>query len=198
MNISSNNHSVGSQVSVEKLAKISKFLSLILRHQPETIGITLDQQGWAKVDTLIDLSSQQGRQIDRHLLEEVVAKNDKKRFTFNQDKTKIRANQGHSVPVNLALTPQQPPEYLYHGTASKFIDSIYSRGLLKQNRHHVHLSVKRSTAIEVGQRHGQPIVLKIAARKMHDAGLKFFQAKNSVWLTDYVAPDYIINFEQEL
>ena len=171
--------------------KLSKFLSLILRHKPDIIGLTLDARGWADVDVLIKLARQHGRQINRSLLEQIVANNNKKRFAFNKDKTKIRANQGHSIPVDLTLTPQQPPEYLYHGTATRFLDSIYSRGLVRQNRHHVHLSANRVTAIEVGKRHGKPAILKIAAEKMHDAGLEFFLTQNNVWLTDSVPPKYI-------
>ena len=175
----------------KKAIKLSKFLSLILRHKPETIGLTLDSQGWANVDALIELAKAKGTQINRDLIEEIVSCNDKQRFTFNEDKSKIRANQGHSVVVDLALTPQEPPEYLYHGTAKRFLDSILSCGLIKQSRNHVHLSSDRSTAIKVGKRHGAPVVLQIQSGKMYEAGLKFFLAKNNVWLTDSVPPQYI-------
>ena len=181
-----------------KIIKISKFLSLILRHKPETIGLDLDDRGWADVDTLIDLMCQSGRYLNRSTLEYVVANNDKKRFSFNEDKSKIKANQGHSIVVDLALTPQQPPEYLFHGTATRFLDSILHQGLLKQNRHHVHLSADRRTAIAVGKRHGKPIVLKIQAQKMQDAGFKFFLSQNNVWLTDRVPAKYIINDQQPM
>ena len=185
---------MSSHTGKNKATKISKFLSLILRHKPETIGLTLDSQGWAEVDILIDLACQSGRYLNRSTLEYVVANNDKKRFSFNKDKSKIRANQGHSVAVDLALVPQQPPKYLFHGTATRFIDSILRQGLLKQNRHHVHLSATRQTAIAVGKRHGKPVVLKIQARKMHDEGFKFFLSKNNVWLSDRVPPEYIISY----
>lgn len=175
----------------EKTIKISKFLSLILRHKPETIGITLDPKGWADVDTLIELAAKHGKQIDRALLERIVSDNDKQRFAFNTDKSKIRANQGHSIAVNLALAPQKPPKYLYHGTAKRFVSSILSQRLIKQSRNHVHLSSDRATAIKVGTRHGTPVVLKIQSGKMHDASLKFYLAKNKVWLTDSVPAKYI-------
>ena len=174
-----------------KLTKISKFLSLVLRHKPETIGLNLDPQGWADVDTLIELARKKGRQIDRSILQQVVTENDKQRFTFSQDKSKIRANQGHSIEVDLGLIPQQPPKYLYHGTATRFVDSILMQGLRKQNRHHVHLSSDRATAIELGKRYGKPIVLKIQAQKMYDAGLPFYLSQNNVWLTDGVPVEYI-------
>ena len=171
--------------------KISKFLSLVLRHKPETIGLTLDRQGWAEVDTLIKLAKKKNLKINKLILEKVVANNDKKRFCFNEDKTKIRANQGHSITVDLALEPKQPPKYLFHGTATRFIDSIATKGLLKQQRNHVHLSADKSTAIKVGQRHGKPVILKIQAQRMYDAGFTFFLSDNQVWLTDRVPVKYI-------
>ena len=175
----------------KQLIKISKFLYLLLRHKPETIGLTLDQQGWAEIDILIDLLHKQGTKINRLMLEEIVANDNKQRFSFNQDKSKIRANQGHSLKVDLALEPKQPPEYLFHGTATRFIESIAIQGLQKQKRHHVHLSSDESTAIKVGQRHGKPVVLKIYAQKMSDAGFTFFLSDNQVWLTDTVPVVYI-------
>lgn len=191
MKLNSKNSPKNDRTSNINLIKISKFLSFVLRHKPEAIGLTLDRQGWAEVDLLINLARQQGTNLDRTLLEQVVATNNKKRFSFNADRSKIRANQGHSVTVDLDLAPQQPPEYLFHGTATRFIESISRQGLLKQNRHHVHLSADESTAIEVGKRHGKPIVLKIQAQKMSDAGLTFFLSENNVWLTDRVPPEYI-------
>lgn len=192
MNIGFDPDWFNTQVGKKKLTKMSKFLSLILRHKPETIGLTLDEQGWASVDTLIELAKQKNTPINRPMLEQVVAQNDKKRFTFNEDQSKIRANQGHSVAVDLLLTPQQPPEYLYHGTATRFIESILHQGLVKQNRNHVHLSADKSTAIKVGTRHGIPIVLKIQAQKMDEEGFSFFLAKNNVWLTDRVPANYLL------
>ena len=139
-----------------KLVGMSKFLSLVLRHKPETIGLTLDANGWADVEELMERARQNGRPLTRPLLERVVAENDKKRFALSEDGTKIRANQGHSITVDLALKPQLPPETLYHGTASRFIASIRQQGLRPGSRQHVHLSVDEATATNVGQRHGKP------------------------------------------
>ncbi len=175
----------------KKLIKLSKFLCLILRHKPETIGLKLDKQGWAETNNLINLLQKQGTKINKLIIEEIVAHDDKKRFSFNQDKSKIRANQGHSITVDLALDPKQPPEYLFHGTARRFIDSIATQGLIKRQRHHVHLSSDEATAIKVGQRHGKPVVLTIHAQEMYDSGFAFFLSDNQVWLTDHVPVQYI-------
>lgn len=175
----------------ENIVKYSKFLSLILRHQPEIIGLSLDDNGWADVAQLLDLANQKGTALTIELLEEVVATNDKKRFAFNTDKTKIRANQGHSIDVDLALVPQQPPEYLFHGTATRFLDSIRDRGLISGSRQHVHLSDDESVAMNVGQRHGKAIVLKIRSGRMALAGMRFFLSDNGVWLTDTVPSQYL-------
>ena len=164
----------------------SKFLSLILRHQPEKIGLVLDANGWADIDELLRLSAAKGRPLTRALLEEVVVTNDKQRFVLSEDGTKIRANQGHSVSVDLGLVPMVPPPVLFHGTATRFLESIRQQGLLKGSRQHVHLSPDEATAIKVGQRHGKPIVLKIAAGKMQRDGHQFFHSANDVWLTDHV------------
>jgi putative RNA 2'-phosphotransferase len=137
----------------KNIVKYSKFLSLILRHQPELIGLSLDENGWTDVSQLIELANKKGTALTAELLEEVVASNDKKRFAFNADKSRIRASQGHSIEVDLALVPQQPPAYLFHGTATRFLDSIRDRGLLPGSRQHVHLSADESVAINVGQRH---------------------------------------------
>ena len=156
-----------------------------------SIGLKLDKQGWAETNNLINLLQKQGTKINKLIIEEIVAHDDKKRFSFNQDKSKIRANQGHSITVDLALDPKQPPEYLFHGTARRFIDSIATQGLIKRQRHHVHLSSDEATAIKVGQRHGKPVVLTIHAQEMYDSGFAFFLSDNQVWLTDHVPVQYI-------
>ena len=171
--------------------KTSKFLSLILRHRPEVIGIQLDENGWANVDELIEKVKQKGHPINREILDEVVATNNKKRFAFNDDGSKIRASQGHSIPVNLEMKPQKPPRPLYHGTASRFANSIRKQGLKSQSRNHVHLSVDRATAIDVGSRHGVPLILIIDTESMERDGIPFYLSANGVWLTEFVAPKYI-------
>ncbi len=170
---------------------LSKFLSLILRHKPEVVGITLDENGWADVQELLDKIKQSGKEINFEQLQEIVANNDKKRFTFDETRQKIRANQGHSIAVKLNLGAIQPPDILYHGTAKKYVPSIMEKGLLKGKRQHVHLSGDRETAIKVGRRHGKPKVLIVHAAKMAEEGHVFYQSKNMVWLTDHVPPNYI-------
>jgi putative RNA 2'-phosphotransferase len=140
---------------------------------------------------LIELANKKGTALTAELLEEVVATNDKKRFAFNTDKSRIRASQGHSIEVDLALVPQQPPAYLFHGTATRFLDSIRDRGLLPGSRQHVHLSADESVAKNVGQRHGKPIVLKVRSGEMAQAGMSFFLSDNGVWLTDTVPSQYL-------
>lgn len=175
---------------------ISKFLSLILRHKPETIGLELDEQGWASIDDIICRASAHGRVLDRGMIDEVVATNDKNRFSISSDGTKIRANQGHSVQVELGLTPVKPPSALYHGTATRFLESILSQGLHPSGRHHVHLSSDRETAKKVGQRHGKPVILKVEAGAMDSAGHVFYRSDNGVWLTDHVPVQYIHAFDR--
>jgi putative RNA 2'-phosphotransferase len=169
----------------------SRFLSLILRHKPEEIGLTLDPQGWADIDTLLSKMKAAGKPFSRDALMEFVASNEKKRFTLSDDGTRIRAAQGHSVPVDLGLTEKTPPEVLYHGTATKTLDAIMRDGLTPQSRQQVHLSADTQTAIAVGQRHGKPVVLSIAAGAMSMNGMTFYQADNGVWLTDQVPTAYI-------
>lgn len=166
--------------------KVSKLLSLVLRHQPEAIGLTLDAQGWADVEELIRLVNASGRTLTRPLLDRVVAENDKKRFAFNEDGTRIRASQGHSVDVDLALEPIAPPDRLFHGTATRFLDSIRATGLHSANRQHVHLSADTATATKVGQRHGKAVVLVVRAGDMLAAGHTFYRSANGVWLTNSV------------
>ena len=167
---------------------ISKFLSLILRHSPETIGLQLDQNGWADVDELISKSAVQ---FTSEELEEVVETNDKQRFAFNADHTKIRASQGHSVDIDLALEPQQPPEFLFHGTVAKFLAGIQKEGLQKMSRRHLHLSHDKQTAEKVGSRRGIPVILNIRSGQMHRDGILFYLSDNGVWLTDHVPAQYI-------
>lgn len=174
------------------IVQISKFLSLVLRHQPETIGLQLDAQGWVSVDTLLQQMKAHGKSIDMPLLEKVVAENSKKRFAFNEDKTRIRASQGHSVEVELGYTPTTPPDLLYHGTAAPALQGIRQTGIQKGSRHHVHLSKDTPTATQVGSRHGKPILLTILAGKMFADGYAFFVSENGVWLTDHVPVQYVV------
>lgn len=175
----------------EHKKSISKFLSLVLRHQPQEIGLILNENGWADVAELMQKSATKGKRFSMAELEEIVTTNDKKRFCFNEDKTQIRANQGHSVEIDLALQPVAPPEVLYHGTAQKNLDSILAKGIQKMNRQHVHLSKDTETAHIVGSRHGKPVILTINATQMQQDGLLFYQSDNGVWLTDSVDPKYI-------
>jgi len=172
--------------------KTSKFLSYVLRHHPELIYLNLDKNGWANVDELITKSKNDSQGFTFEELDEIVQTNDKKRFIFNEDKTRIRANQGHSIDINLALIPQQPPEFLYHGTAQGNIESILEKGIEKRNRQHVHLSQDIETATKVGMRHGKPIILTINTEKMFDDGIEFYLSENNVWLTDFVDATYIL------
>jgi putative RNA 2'-phosphotransferase len=178
-------------ISDKEIRHISKFLSLVLRHQPQLIGIRLDQNGWTSVDELIRRSNEYGVKFDKDLLHHVVATNSKKRFAINETGDKIRASQGHSIKIELGYISQQPPEILYHGTAEKFVPSILQTGLEKRNRQHVHLSADFSTAIQVGQRHGKPFVFRILAVQMYYDNFVFYISENGVWLTDHVPPNYL-------
>ena len=173
----------------QELIKISKYLSFILRHKPDEIGLNLDSQGWASIDDLLSKSTIAG--LTRDSLQLVVETNDKQRFSISSDSKRIRAIQGHSISVDLELSAIEPPEILLHGTASRFIDSINVQGLIKGQRHHVHLSESNSVAEAVGSRYGKLVLLKIKAKEMHDAGYKFYRSTNNVWLTDHVPVDYI-------
>ncbi|MFP2240417.1 RNA 2'-phosphotransferase [Pseudescherichia vulneris] len=171
----------------KKNTDISKFLSYVLRHQPEAIGLSLDNEGWAIISDLILCSVKEGYTLDNNLLRNIVDSSDKKRFTISDDGLRIRAAQGHStLQVNIAYTEKKPPDILYHGTASRFISAIREQGLIPLSRQYVHLSSDEDTAIQVGQRHGKPVVLKIKTLNMYEQGFKFFQADNGVWLTDTV------------
>jgi putative RNA 2'-phosphotransferase len=178
-------------ISEKETTRISKFLSLVLRHKPKAIGLTLNENGWADVEELIDKMNEHNFKITRDILDNVVATNNKQRFSFNNDKTKIRANQGHSVQVDLDLQEMVPPEYLYHGTGENSISSILRTGLQKRARHHVHLSTDIKTATTVGKRHGKPAIFIIAAQQMQQDGYSFYLSENNVWLTDKVPVKYL-------
>ena len=178
--------------SVRDLTQSSKFLSLILRHEPAKFGVALDEAGWADVEGLLQACRRHGRDIDRALLQQIVATNDKKRFSFDETGTRIRANQGHSVEVELGYAPAVPPALLYHGTATRFVAAIRAEGLKKMARHHVHLSADEATARAVGQRHGKPAVLVIDAGAMVSDGFSFFPSANGVWLVDHVPATFIV------
>lgn len=174
----------------------SKFLSLILRHQPESIGIQLDTEGWVDVNLLLQQMVKHRNPLKLQDLIEVVESNDKKRFQLSSDQSKIRAVQGHSsTQVQREYQPLNPPDTLYHGTATRFVDSILKEGLVSGDRHHVHLSADLVTATKVGQRHGKVIIFKINTKQMHHDGFKFYQAENGVWLTDHVPVQYLIQIE---
>jgi len=177
-------------MSKDPLKPISKFLSLVLRHQPETIGLRLDAQGWANVDELLSKAADQG--LNRTLLEQIVQESDKQRFAFSPDGQRIRANQGHSLHVDLALQPQPPPERLFHGTARRHQASIFAAGLEKRQRQHVHLSADIATAQAVGRRYDrQPLLLSIDAQGMLAEGHVFYCSANGVWLSEHIPPQYI-------
>ena len=173
------------------LVRASKFLSLVLRHRPEHIGITLDPAGWVSVDELLAAARRSGFPLDRATLERVVAGNDKRRFAFSDDGARIRASQGHSVGVDLGLAAQAPPEVLFHGTATRFLDSIRREGLRPGSRTHVHLSADEATAHTVGRRHGSPVVLRVNAGDMHRDGHELVLAENGVWLAREVPARYL-------
>ncbi len=177
--------------SQKQIKQVSKLLSRVLRHQPELLGIELDDQGWTETQTLLLAINENVMPIDKEMLEAVVRENDKQRFSFNTDRSMIRANQGHSLKVELDLPSVEPPVFLYHGTVEKFISNIKDKGLLKMNRQHVHLSLDTATARKVGSRRGKPTILKVAAGQMFADGHVFFLSENKVWLTDHVPPKYL-------
>ncbi|MEM5518977.1 RNA 2'-phosphotransferase [Henriciella sp. AS95] len=173
------------------MSRESKFLSLVLRHKPEEIGLQLDKHGWVRVDELLRKLKKANRKLSRDELIQLVENNDKKRFTLSEDGLRIRAAQGHSIDVDLGLEPQCPPDELYHGTASANLDAIFSEGLISGRRHQVHLSLDPDTAKRVGQRHGKPVVLRVEAQRMFNDGFEFFRADNGVWLTAKVPATYL-------
>lgn len=172
------------------LKSTSKYISLILRHKPETIGIVLDEHGWANVEELIKGVSKT-HPLTMEELEEIVRSDEKQRYSFNEDKTLIRANQGHSVDVDVELEEVDPPEYLYHGTGEKYVSSIDMQGLIPKSRLYVHLSGDIGTAVKVGSRHGKPVVYRVLAEQMAEAGFVFYKSVNGVWLTKSVPKEYL-------
>ena len=172
------------------LKNVSKYLSFILRHKPEEIGLTLDEQGWAAIDDVIAKTTV--HTLTRELIELVVETNDKQRFAINSEKSLIRANQGHSIDVDLGFVAVDPPEFLWHGTAQRFEESILEKGLIKQKRHHVHLTESQSVALSVGGRDGKPVLFKILSQQMHEAGYKFYKSTNNVWLVDAVPFQFLV------
>ncbi|MCG8519636.1 MAG: RNA 2'-phosphotransferase [Pseudomonadales bacterium] len=180
-------------VSTKALTKASKFLSFVLRHKPDAIALELDTHGWANIDELIGRANRSGETdgLDRAVIQAIVDTSDKKRFVISEDGECIRANQGHSIDVDLQLEPAEPPEFLYHGTATRFLDSILKEGLTPQQRQHVNLSTDIDTATAVGQRYDKPVILKINARLMHEKGLTLYLSNNGVWLTSRVPEEFI-------
>jgi len=175
----------------KEIIRTSKFLSLVLRHEPERVGLKLGEAGWVGVDELLKAVNSHGVSLTLDQLKHIVATSDKKRFAFSEDGLCIRASQGHSVEVDLQYLPQTPPEILYHGTAVRFLDSIRQHGLQKLERHDVHLSAETKLTLQVGGRHGKPVLLTIRAGEMHRSGFVFRCSANGVWLVDHVPPQFI-------
>ena len=172
------------------LRDVSKYMSLILRHKPEAIGISLDEHGWANVEELI-AGIAKNNEFNMEILEEIVRTDEKQRYSFNDDKTLIRANQGHSIPVDVELEEKEPPEILWHGTGEKFVVAIDAEGLISKSRLYVHLSKDEDTAIKVGARHGKPVIYNVLAKQMYEDGYKFYLSVNGVWLTKDVPVKYL-------
>jgi putative RNA 2'-phosphotransferase len=175
----------------KEIIKTSKFLSLILRHEPERAGLRLGEAGWVGVDELLQAVNSHDVTLTLDQLKHIVATSDKKRFAFSDDGQRIRASQGHSIEVDLQYPPQTPPEILYHGTATRFLDGIRQHGLQKMERHDVHLSAETKVTVQVGGRHGRPALLTIHAGDMHRAGFVFRCSANGVWLVNHVPPQFI-------
>jgi len=178
-------------MDTQKLKKTSKFLSLLLRHQPELLNLQLEEGGWTDTKTLIQKINKKNDNFTFQELEYVVENNDKQRFGFNEDKTKIRANQGHSTKVEMNYQPITPPSVLYHGTATKNVESILKNGILKGARQYIHLSTDLETAQKVGSRHGKPYIFKIETLKMQEAGIQFYCSENGVWLVDFIPKEFL-------
>lgn len=182
--------------SDKRMRNTSKFISLILRHKPEVIGISLDEHGWADVEDLIaGVNRSEGHSLDVRTLEEIVRTDEKQRYSFNDDHTLIRANQGHSIPVDVELEEKTPPDVLWHGTGEKYVSSIDAQGLIPKSRLYVHLSVDVETAKKVGSRHGKPVIYQVDCRKMTEDGILFYQSANKVWLTKAVPVEYLSKME---
>ena len=177
---------------MSNIKNTSKFISLILRHKPETVGISLDEHGWADVQALIDgINASGGHHLDMDLLEEIVRTDEKQRYSFNEDHTLIRANQGHSIPVDVELEEKTPPALLYHGTGEKYVPAIDEHGLIPKSRLYVHLSADMPTAKKVGSRHGKPVIYEVDCERMTADGFKFYLSANHVWLTKVVPKEYL-------
>lgn len=172
------------------IIKTSRYISMILRHKPQVIGITLDEHGWANVDELIE-GVNKTHPLTMDVLEEIVKTDDKQRYSFSEDKTLIRANQGHSISVDVELEEVVPPEYLYHGTGEKYVASIDEQGLIPKSRLYVHLSADTDTALKVGKRHGKPVIYRINCKAMAEQGYKFYRSVNGVWLTKSVPVEFM-------
>ncbi|MEL7533199.1 MAG: RNA 2'-phosphotransferase [Bacteroidota bacterium] len=179
-------------LSEKEARRIGKFISLVLRHQPQKIGLKLDPEGWAEVDQLLQQLAKHGTKINKVQLDFIVETNNKKRYRYSEDGLKIRAQQGHSIKVELDYAPVVPPQFLFHGTAERFVESIRQGGLQKRKRHHVHMSGDLETASQVGSRHGKLIVLEVESGRMHEDGYHFYCTPNEVWLTDSVPVEYLI------
>ena len=180
-----------------QMTKTSKFISLILRHKPETIGISVDEHGWADVQELIDgVNRSGGHFLDMDTLMEIVRTDEKQRYSFNEDHTLIRANQGHSIPVDVELRQMTPPDILWHGTGEKYVPSIDEQGLIRKSRLYVHLSTDMATAKKVGSRHGRPVIYEIDCKKMVEDEYQFFLSANHIWLTKEVPPKYLCKVTQ--
>lgn len=174
-----------------RLHRLSRYLSFVLRHRPDAIGVTLDAAGWVEVDALLSACAAHGRSLTRDELEQVVARDDKRRYALSDDGLRIRASQGHSVAVDLGYEPRTPPEILYHGTTERFLEAIRREGLRRGERHHVHLSTDEATARRVGARRGAPVVLRVRAGEMATAGAVFFLSANGIWLTEGVGAEFV-------
>ncbi|MFC4158014.1 RNA 2'-phosphotransferase [Chitinimonas lacunae] len=180
----------------DQLVKYSRFLSMVLRHKPETIGLTLDAEGWADVDMLLAGAARSGRIISLPLLKQIVADNDKKRFSFSDDFRRIRAVQGHSVEVELGYPPAEPPPELYHGTIGDAVGQVFKDGLKPMSRQQVHLSADLDTARKVGARRGRPVILRVDSAAAAQAGILFYRSDNGVWLVDHMPAQYLSVFER--
>ena len=180
------------------LDNLGRYISLILRHKPDVIGISIDEHGWANVDELINGINNTNNYINMEILEEIVQTDTKQRYSFNEDKTLIRANQGHSILVDVELESVEPPEYLYHGTGKKYVESIDEQGLIPKSRLYVHLSKDEETAIKVGTRHGNPMVYIVQSGQMFRDGYEFFKSVNGVWLIKHVPTKYLIKKNENM
>ncbi|MGE8176044.1 RNA 2'-phosphotransferase [Pseudomonas fluorescens] len=176
--------------------EVSKFLSYVLRHEPQSIKLMLDRDGWAVIDDLIAGAIESGRNLDYSLIQDVVLSSDKQRFEISSDGRRIRAVQGHSTSlVDREYSELEPPQFLYHGTATRFLDSIRNQGLVAGSRHYVHLTQNKLTARAVGQRYGVPVLLRVSSLEMFSKGFKFFKAENDVWLTISVPAEFLTKEE---